>query len=220
LVVVVCCNLRQPDVLSGKWQLLYTTASVRGWMRRDNGVAARGRAVLESGALDRGRGVRGRGLVRGRATYGAGIPVSADGSPDYLLLPWAQRRRGRAYPCAIFLWRLAGPVQCVQTMSSVMVTSLSRASISRAHAGGLPVPCHPGPAASAKSLCCRLFILPPYAALSSEQEPWLNTADPFAREILIGVMSVLAKYQSDQRSKNTKAGIERARAAGVKIGGR
>lgn len=58
------------------------------------------------------------------------------------------------------------------------------------------------------------------ADVRSEQEPWLNTADPFAREILIGVMSVLAKYQSDQRSKNTKAGIERARAAGVKIGGR
>jgi len=35
------------------------------------------------------------------------------------------------------------------------------------------------------------------ADVRSEQEPWLNTADPFAREILIGVMSVLAKYQSD-----------------------
>ncbi len=58
------------------------------------------------------------------------------------------------------------------------------------------------------------------ADVRSEQEPWLNTADPFAREILIGVMGTLAKYQSDQRSMNTKAGIERARAAGVKIGGR
>ena len=56
------------------------------------------------------------------------------------------------------------------------------------------------------------------ADVRSEQEPWLNTADPFAREILIGVMSVLAKYQSDQRSKNIKAGLERRKAEGLPIG--
>jgi putative DNA-invertase from lambdoid prophage Rac len=56
------------------------------------------------------------------------------------------------------------------------------------------------------------------ADVRSDQEPWLNTADPFAREILIGVMATLAKYQSDQRSKNTKAGMERARAAGKHVG--
>lgn len=56
------------------------------------------------------------------------------------------------------------------------------------------------------------------ADVRSEQEPWLNTADPFAREILIGIMSVLARYQSDQRSKNIKAGLERRKAEGGHIG--
>ena len=43
----------------------------------------------------------------------------------------------------------------------------------------------------------------------SNQDSWLNTADPFAREILLGVFASLAKYQSEQRSTNTKAGLKR-----------
>jgi DNA invertase Pin-like site-specific DNA recombinase len=58
------------------------------------------------------------------------------------------------------------------------------------------------------------------ADVRSDQESWLNTADPFAREILIGVFATLAKYQSEQRSRNIKAGLARKKAAGEKVGGR
>lgn len=58
------------------------------------------------------------------------------------------------------------------------------------------------------------------ADVRSHEEPWLNTADPFAREILIGVMATLARHQSDQRSANIKAGLARRKAAGLPVGGR
>lgn len=56
------------------------------------------------------------------------------------------------------------------------------------------------------------------ADVRSEQEPWLNTADPFAREILIGLFATLARYQSDQRSKNIKDGLRRRAAEGGHTG--
>jgi len=58
------------------------------------------------------------------------------------------------------------------------------------------------------------------ADVRSHEESWLNTADPFAREILIGVMATLAKYQSEQRSANIKLGLARRRAEGKPVGGR
>jgi putative DNA-invertase from lambdoid prophage Rac len=56
------------------------------------------------------------------------------------------------------------------------------------------------------------------ADVRSHEESWLNTADPFARDIMIGVMATLAKHQSDQRSMNIKAGMARARREGTKSG--
>lgn len=54
----------------------------------------------------------------------------------------------------------------------------------------------------------------------SNQESWLNTADPFAREILIGVFATLAKYESQHRSERIKAGLARRKAEGKPVGGR
>jgi DNA invertase Pin-like site-specific DNA recombinase len=58
------------------------------------------------------------------------------------------------------------------------------------------------------------------ADVRSHEEPWLNTADPFARDILIGIMATLAQYESKRRSERTKAGIARRRAEGKPVGGR
>lgn len=69
------------------------------------------------------------------------------------------------------------------------------------------------------------------ADVRADQCPWLDTTDPFARDVLIGVFSSLAGSQSDLKSKNIKNGmarvkreIEAIRAAGEKpekkIGGR
>lgn len=58
------------------------------------------------------------------------------------------------------------------------------------------------------------------ADVRSQQESWLNTADPFAREILIGVFATLAKYESQRRSERIKAGLARRRAEGKPVGGR
>jgi DNA invertase Pin-like site-specific DNA recombinase len=58
------------------------------------------------------------------------------------------------------------------------------------------------------------------ADVRSDQESWLNTADPFAREILIGVFATLAKYESQRRSERTKAGLARRKAEGKPVGGR
>ena len=56
------------------------------------------------------------------------------------------------------------------------------------------------------------------ADVKSQQESWLNTADPFAREILIGVFATLAKYESQRRSERIKAGLARRKAEGLPIG--
>lgn len=69
------------------------------------------------------------------------------------------------------------------------------------------------------------------ADVRADQNPWLDTTDPFARDLLIGVFSTLAGSQSDLKSKNIKNGmarvkreIEAMRAKGEKpekkIGGR
>ena len=56
--------------------------------------------------------------------------------------------------------------------------------------------------------------------MRSRQEPWLNTADPFAREILVGLMATLAKYESERRSERIKAGLARRKAEHKPVGGR
>jgi len=56
------------------------------------------------------------------------------------------------------------------------------------------------------------------ADVRSKQDPWLNTADPFAREILLGVFGALAKFESQRRSERIKAGLARRRADGKPIG--
>jgi DNA invertase Pin-like site-specific DNA recombinase len=56
------------------------------------------------------------------------------------------------------------------------------------------------------------------ADVRSLHDPWLNTADPFAREILIGVFATLAKYESQRRSERIKSGLARRKAEGGHIG--
>ncbi|MCP4242425.1 MAG: recombinase family protein, partial [bacterium] len=52
----------------------------------------------------------------------------------------------------------------------------------------------------------------------SYTEPMLSTRDEMVRDILIGVFSALAKVESVKISERTKAGLERARKAGTKLG--
>ena len=52
----------------------------------------------------------------------------------------------------------------------------------------------------------------------SYQEPYLRTNNELARDILISVMGALAKQERLRISERTKAGLERARASGKKIG--
>ena len=56
------------------------------------------------------------------------------------------------------------------------------------------------------------------ADVRSKQDPWLNTVDPFAREILLGVFATVAKYESQRRSERIKAGLARRRAEGKPVG--
>jgi len=42
--------------------------------------------------------------------------------------------------------------------------------------------------------------------------------DPFAREILVGLMGTLARYESQRRSERIKAGLERRRTEGKPVG--
>lgn len=56
------------------------------------------------------------------------------------------------------------------------------------------------------------------ADVRSHEESWLNTADPFAREILIGVFATLAKYESQRRSERVKLGLARRKAEGLPVG--
>jgi putative DNA-invertase from lambdoid prophage Rac len=54
----------------------------------------------------------------------------------------------------------------------------------------------------------------------SVQEPWLSTADPFAREIMLAVAALIAKMESQRRSERVKAGLERRKEAGLPVGGK
>ena len=58
------------------------------------------------------------------------------------------------------------------------------------------------------------------ADVRSQQQPWLNTVDPMAREMLVGLFATLAKYQSQHRSEQIKLGLARRRAQGLPVGGR
>jgi DNA invertase Pin-like site-specific DNA recombinase len=52
----------------------------------------------------------------------------------------------------------------------------------------------------------------------SLHDPWLHTADPMARELLVGVFATLAKYESQRRSDRIRAGLARRRAEGLPVG--
>lgn len=51
----------------------------------------------------------------------------------------------------------------------------------------------------------------------SLQEPWLEVSGEF-RELLIAITGWVARFESERRSERTIAGLERARANGVKLG--
>ena len=51
----------------------------------------------------------------------------------------------------------------------------------------------------------------------SQQEAWLEGSPEF-RELLIALVGWMAKWESQRRSERTKAGLERAKAAGVRLG--
>lgn len=54
--------------------------------------------------------------------------------------------------------------------------------------------------------------------LYSYQEPYLTTIDPHMQELILGVLSWIANMESERRSERTKAGLERAREEGKRIG--
>ena len=54
----------------------------------------------------------------------------------------------------------------------------------------------------------------------SYQEPFLSTADPFTRDIILAVFTSVAKMEREKISDRTKAGLERAKARGAKLGRR
>lgn len=54
--------------------------------------------------------------------------------------------------------------------------------------------------------------------LVSSQDPWLSTADPFAREIMMSIFASVAKYESARRSERTRAGNARRAAEGLPLG--
>jgi DNA invertase Pin-like site-specific DNA recombinase len=56
------------------------------------------------------------------------------------------------------------------------------------------------------------------ADVRSKHDPWLHTADPLARELLIGVFATLARYESQRRSDRIRAGLARRRAEGKPVG--
>ncbi len=55
-------------------------------------------------------------------------------------------------------------------------------------------------------------------AVVSVQEPWLDTTNPAVAELLLAIMAWLAQQESTRRSEQTKAGMARARAAGIHVG--
>jgi DNA invertase Pin-like site-specific DNA recombinase len=56
------------------------------------------------------------------------------------------------------------------------------------------------------------------ADVRSKHDPWLNTADPMAREMLVGVFATLAKYESQRRSDRIRAGLARRKAEELPVG--
>jgi DNA invertase Pin-like site-specific DNA recombinase len=56
------------------------------------------------------------------------------------------------------------------------------------------------------------------ADVRSRHDPWLNTVDPMARELLVGVFATLARYESQRRSERIKAGLARRKAEGKPVG--
>ena len=56
------------------------------------------------------------------------------------------------------------------------------------------------------------------ADVRSRHDPWLQTADPMARELLVGVFATLAKYESQRRSERIRAGLARRKAEGKPVG--
>jgi len=52
----------------------------------------------------------------------------------------------------------------------------------------------------------------------SYTEPYLNTENELVSHILLAVMSYFAEYEAKKISRRTKAGLERARSEGKKIG--
>jgi len=53
--------------------------------------------------------------------------------------------------------------------------------------------------------------------LISLQEPWVEAAGP-TRELLLSITGWIAEQESARRSERTRAGLERVRASGVKLG--
>ena len=58
------------------------------------------------------------------------------------------------------------------------------------------------------------------AIVCSHQESWLETSDRRMQELIISVMSWMAEMESSRRSERVKAGMERARREGKRVGGR
>lgn len=52
---------------------------------------------------------------------------------------------------------------------------------------------------------------------SSVREPYLDTSGPFA-EVIISLLALLAKQERIRQKERVKAGLERAKAAGVRLG--
>ncbi len=52
----------------------------------------------------------------------------------------------------------------------------------------------------------------------SVQEEWTETTDPLMRELIMGIVGWVAKFESKRRSERTKAGLERAKREGRKLG--
>jgi len=54
----------------------------------------------------------------------------------------------------------------------------------------------------------------------SYQEQFLSTADPFTRDIILAVFASVAKMEREKISLRTKAGLQRAKAKGIRLGRR
>jgi len=55
-------------------------------------------------------------------------------------------------------------------------------------------------------------------ALKSLQESWLDTSDQGMGQLLIAIFSWVAKQEKERISERTKAGLQRAKASGKKLG--